>query len=85
MYQSSPPQPGLAGGAYGRAMGQPQTSGKAIGSLVCGIVGVIIPFIGGVVAIVLGQLGLSESKGAPDASRETASRSPVYSWATCAC
>jgi len=62
MYQSAPPQPGLAGGAYGMAMGQSQTSGKAIGSLVCGIVGLIIPLIGGVVAIVLGHLGLSEIK-----------------------
>src|SRR5215813_3672460 len=62
MYQSAPPQPGLPGDAYGMAIGQPQTSGKAIGSLVCGIVGLLIPFIGGVVAIVLGHLGLSEIK-----------------------
>src|SRR5262249_28648619 len=62
MYQYTPPKSGLAGDAYGMAMGKPQTSGKAIGSLVCVIVGLLIPFIGGVVAIVLGHLGLSEIK-----------------------
>lgn len=60
MYQQPPMQPGLPGDAY--SMGQPQTSGKAIGSLVCGIAGLLIPFIGAVVAIVLGHLGLSEVK-----------------------
>ena len=63
MYQTPmPAQPGLPGDAYGMPMGQPQTSGKAIGSLVCGIMGLLIPLIGGVVAIVLGHLGLSEIK-----------------------
>ena len=60
-YQTpAPMQPGLPGDAY--PMGQPQTSGKAIASLVCGIVGWIIPFVGPVVAIVLGHLSLSEIK-----------------------
>lgn len=64
MYQSPmPPQPGLAGDAYGMAMGQPQTSGKAIGSLIAGISAyAIAPFIGAIVAVVLGHLGLSEIK-----------------------
>lgn len=56
----TPMQPGLPGDAY--PIGQPQTSGKAVASLVCGIVGWIIPFIGPVVAIVLGHLSLSEIK-----------------------
>ncbi len=59
--QPAPPQPGLAGDSYASA--QPQTSGKATGSLVAGISAyVIAPFIGAIVAIVLGHLGLSEIK-----------------------
>lgn len=48
-YVASPP-------AY---LGQPQTSGKAIGSLICGIIN-IFPL--SVVAIILGHLSLSEIK-----------------------
>src|SRR5262249_36533342 len=63
IYQSAPPQPGLAGNAYGMPIGQPQTSGKAIGSLISGISAyVIFPFLGAIVAVVLGHLGLSEIK-----------------------
>src|SRR5262249_48863958 len=54
-------QTGLPGDAYPTA--QPQTSGKATGSLISGIAAyVIAPFIGAIVAIVLGHLGLSEIK-----------------------
>jgi hypothetical protein len=46
-------------------IGQPQTSGKAIGSLVSGISAyVIFPFLGAIVAVILGHLGLSEIKKA---------------------
>lgn len=56
-----PDQPGLTGNAY--AMAPAQTSGKATGSLISGVAAYIIaPFIGAIVAIVLGHLGLSEIK-----------------------
>ena len=60
---ATPPagQPGLTGDAY--LMAPAQTSGKATGSLISGIAAyVIAPFIGAIVAIVLGHLGLSEIK-----------------------
>lgn len=63
MYQQQPApgQPGLAGDAY--QMAPPQTSGKATGSLIAGVAAyVIAPFIGAIIAIVLGHLGLSEIK-----------------------
>ncbi len=62
MYQQpAPGQPGLPGDAYPTA--QPETSGKATGSLIAGVAAyVIAPFIGAIVAIVLGHLGLSEIK-----------------------
>jgi type IV pilus assembly protein PilA len=58
--QPAPGQP-IAGEAY--PMAPPQTSGKATGSLIAGIAAyVIAPFIGAIIAIVLGHLGLSEIK-----------------------
>jgi len=55
------PQPGAAGDAYATAPAQ--TSGKATGSLISGIAAyVIAPFIGAIVAVVLGHMGLSEIK-----------------------
>lgn len=60
---AAPPagQPGPTGDAY--AMAPAQTSGKATGSLISGVAAyVIAPFIGAIVAIVLGHLGLSEIK-----------------------
>jgi type IV pilus assembly protein PilA len=55
------PQPGMAGDAYAAAPAQ--TSGKATASLISGIAAyVIAPFIGAIVAVVLGHLGLSEIK-----------------------
>lgn len=58
---ATPSQPSLPGDAYPTA--PPQTSGKATASLVAGISAyVIVPFIGAIVAIVLGHLGLSEVK-----------------------
>jgi hypothetical protein len=55
------PQPGLAGDAYATAPAQ--TSGKATASLISGIAAyVIAPFIGAIVAVVLGHMGLSEIK-----------------------
>jgi len=57
--QHPPPMPsGLSGDAY--PTGQPQTSGKAIGSLVSGIVGLLIPLFGGLIAIILGHVSLGE-------------------------
>ncbi|SRR5438552_10958094 len=55
------PQPGAASDAYATAPAQ--TSGKATGSLISGIAAyVIAPFIGAIVAVVLGHMGLSEIK-----------------------
>jgi type IV pilus assembly protein PilA len=61
MYQPpAPAQTGLSGDAY---PSQPQTSGKATGSLIAGIAAyVILPFFSAIVAIILGHLGLSEIK-----------------------
>jgi prepilin-type processing-associated H-X9-DG protein len=53
--QSYPPQPQ-------QHVGPQQSNGLAVGSLVMGIVGFIIPVIGGLVAIVLGILGLTKTK-----------------------
>ena len=55
----SPPQASPLGpGPYGTA---PQTSGKAIGSLICGIVSLIIlPFFASIPAVILGHISLSE-------------------------
>jgi len=59
--QQSPVQPGLTGDAYPTA--QPETSGKATGSLIAGVSAyVILPFVGAIIAIILGHLGLSEIK-----------------------
>lgn len=61
--QQVPVQPGNPGGAYPYAAGQAETSGKATGSLIAGIAAyVIAPFVGAIVAVVLGHLGLSEIK-----------------------
>jgi len=60
---AAPPagQPGLTGDAY--AMAPAQTSGKATGSLISAVAAyVIAPFIGAIVAVVLGHMGLSEIK-----------------------
>jgi type IV pilus assembly protein PilA len=72
VYAAPPAQPGpvqaqpvIPGDAYTTpgAVGPPQTSGKATGSLIAGIAAyVIAPFVGAIVAIVLGHLGLSEIK-----------------------
>src|SRR5215813_2672856 len=54
-------QSSIPGDAYPAVV--PQTSGKATASLIAGISAyVIAPFIGAIVAIVLGHLGLSEVK-----------------------
>jgi type IV pilus assembly protein PilA len=53
----------LAGDAYasGHPSSPPQNSGKATGSLIAGIAAfVVAPFLGALVAIVLGHMGLSE-------------------------
>ena len=51
----------MAGDTYPTS--QPQTSGKATASLISGIAAyVIAPFIGAIVAIIFGHLGLSEIK-----------------------
>jgi len=51
----------MAGDAYPTY--QPQTSGKATASLIAGISAyVIFPFVGAIIAIILGHLGLSEIK-----------------------
>jgi hypothetical protein len=51
----------MAGDNY--PIDQPQTSGKATGSLIAGILAyVIFPFFGAIIAIILGHLGLSEIK-----------------------
>src|SRR5215813_13562178 len=56
---AAPVQASLPGDAYPAAA--PQTSGKATASLIAGIAAyVIAPFVGAIVAIVLGHLGLSE-------------------------
>jgi type IV pilus assembly protein PilA len=52
-----PPPPPMGGGGY--ATGPSETSGKAIGSLVSALV---FPFFGGIVAIILGHISLSEIK-----------------------
>lgn len=53
--------PPLPGNAYATAPGE--TSGKAMGSLISGVAAyVIAPFVGAVVAVVLGHLGMSEIK-----------------------
>ncbi|HKW57089.1 MAG TPA: DUF4190 domain-containing protein [Candidatus Acidoferrum sp.] len=59
----SPPAGTMAPGSYA---GAPQTSGKAIGSLICGIVSmVILPFFASIPAVILGHISLSEiRKGA---------------------
>ncbi|MBS1840693.1 MAG: DUF4190 domain-containing protein [Acidobacteria bacterium] len=66
VYQQSPDaQPPIAGDAYsaGPFASPPQTSGKATGSLIAGIAAyVVAPFVGAIVAIVLGHMGLSEIK-----------------------
>ncbi len=53
----------LAGDAYssGQHSPPPQNSGKATGSLIAGIAAyVVVPFLGALVAIILGHMGLSE-------------------------
>jgi type IV pilus assembly protein PilA len=63
VYQQPPPQSGLPGDAYSGSGQPPETSGKAMGSLIAGISAyVIAPFVGSIVAIVLGHIGLSEIK-----------------------
>jgi len=79
--QPAPGQLGLAGGAY--PMAPPQTSGKATGSLIAGIAAyVIAPFLGAIIAIVLGHLGLSEIKRARADLRATAWLLPEWFWDT---
>lgn len=54
-------QPPLPGTGYATAPSE--TSGKAMGSLISGVAAyVIAPFIGAIVAVVLGHLGMSEIK-----------------------
>src|SRR5262249_9505363 len=55
--QTATPQPAMGGDVYPTAPAE--TSGKAIGSLVSALV---VPFFGGIVAIILGHLSLSEIK-----------------------
>jgi hypothetical protein len=59
-----PIQPMMAGDPYPQQMGaQPQASGKATASLICGICGyVILPIIATIPAIILGHMALSEIK-----------------------
>jgi type IV pilus assembly protein PilA len=61
---AAPSQPVIPGDAVrARPTGEPQTSGKALGSLIAGIAAyVIVPFLGAIVAVILGHLGLSEIK-----------------------
>src|SRR4051794_4863702 len=60
MSQSIPPS--AAGPAQQYTLNpQPKTSGAAIGSLVCGILG-CVPWITGLLAIVLGIVGLKSTK-----------------------
>jgi hypothetical protein len=59
--------------------GPQETSGKAIVSLICGIVAyLILPFFAAVPAIILGHLGLSDIKKRAASGKETASRSRAW-------
>jgi hypothetical protein len=63
VYAAPQAQPGATPGQPMISGGEPQTSGKATGSLIAGISAyVIAPFVGAIIAIVLGHLGLSEIK-----------------------
>lgn len=60
---AQPPSPPPAMGGDGYPTPPAETSGKATASLISGIAAyVIAPFIGAIVAVVLGHLGLSEIK-----------------------
>ena len=59
---AAPAVPAGSGPAMSYA-GPQQTSGKAIGSLICGIVSVILlPFLASIPAVILGHISLSEIK-----------------------
>src|SRR5262249_15869329 len=61
LHQQPVTPPPLGGGSFGTL--PTETSGKATASLISAIAAyVIVPFIGAIVAIVLGHMGLSEIK-----------------------
>jgi type IV pilus assembly protein PilA len=59
----SPPANPLNPGVPMAYVGQPETSGKAIASLVCGVIAyVLLPFIAAIPAVILGHIALSDIK-----------------------